>query len=145
MGEIDREPRFLTRNVNVSSRNPAKRWRSLAELRQLKEEPAQLLRHALIEEDAHEISILGDSKKPFPGLREQLMHLRFRDRREICEKIRNGMTAIHVIEQRLHGYAGPGKARRPAHDLGVNGDDAGFHADKLAGGMLPARFDSRGL
>jgi hypothetical protein len=55
------------------------------------------------------------------------------------------MTAIQVVEQRLDWYAGPDKARRPAHDLGVDGDDAGFHAGKLAGGPLLARFDSRGL
>jgi len=105
---------------------------------------AQLLRHALIEEDAHEGSILGYRKKPFPSLSKQLMHLRFRDRRKIREKIRDGMTAIQVIEQRLDGDTGPDKARRPAHDLGVHGDDAGFHADKLAGGPFPARFDSPG-
>ena len=71
------------------------------------------------------------------------MHLRFRDSRKIREKVRDGMTAIQVIEQRLDGHAGPDKARRPAHDLGVNGDDAGSHADKLAGGPLLARIDSR--
>ena len=76
-------------------------------------------------------------------VRQQLMHLRFGNRRKIREKICDGMTAIQVIEQRLDGYAGPDKARRPAHDLGVNGDDAGFHADKLAGGPLLARIDSR--
>jgi hypothetical protein len=53
---------------------------------------AQLLRHTFVEEDAHEGSILGDRKKPFPGLGEQLMHLRFGDRREVREKIGDGMT-----------------------------------------------------
>ena len=100
-------------------------------------------RHTFVEKDAHEGSILGDRKKTFPGLSEQLMHLRFRDSRKIREKVRDGMTAIQVIEQRLDGYAGPDKARRPAHDLGVNGDDAGSHADKLAGGPFLARIDSR--
>ena len=79
-------------------------------------------------------------------LGDQLPSLRLGDRRKIGEEVGQGMPAIQIIEQRLHRHArlsaagsakaDPEKARSPAHDLGIDGDDA----------RLPlARFDSAGV
>ena len=66
------------------------------------------------------------------GFSEELMRLRGGDRGKILEEVRQRMPAIQIIEKRLHRHPGPRKARRPAHDLGINGDDARLHAPTLA-------------
>jgi hypothetical protein len=71
---------------------------------------------------------------------------------EILEEVGQRMPAIHLVEKRLHRHPGlsaigraeadPGKARRRAHDLGINGDDARLHAATLACPPRLASFDS---
>jgi hypothetical protein len=58
------------------------------------------------------------------------MHLHFRDRRKILEKVGNRVAAIQLIEQRLDRHTRPGEAWRSAHDLRINDDDTAFHDRK---------------
>ncbi len=71
--------------------------------------------------------------------------------REAVEKIVYRIAGFQIIEQGLHGNAGPGKTRRAAHDIRVSRDDFPFHA--LIVGYLslnssqqkePFRKDGRG-
>ena len=87
-------------------------------------------------------------------LGQQLMRLLRGDRVEILKEVGQRMPAIQIVEKRLHRHPGlsaigqakadPGKTRRPAHDLGINDDDARLHATSLARRPRLARFDSAG-
>jgi len=66
------------------------------------------------------------------------------DRREVGEKVSQRMTAVEVVEKRLHRHPRANKARRSAHDLGIDGDDARFHVPTLFQRAIVARADSEG-
>lgn len=57
---------------------------------------------------------------------------RRKDPKSRREQVSQGMPTIQIIEKRLHRHPGPGKARSPTHDPGINDDDAGLHARTLA-------------
>jgi hypothetical protein len=59
------------------------------------------------------------------------MRLRGRYGREIIQKIGQRVPAIEIVEQGLHRHARPGKARRSAHDLGINGNLSGLVQQEL--------------
>jgi hypothetical protein len=61
------------------------------------------------------------------------------DRRKILEEVSQGMPAVQIIEKRLHKHAGPGKAWRSTHYVGINHDDTRLHSVTLAHRPLPAR------
>lgn len=54
---------------------------------------------------------------------EKRDHLFARDSRETFQEILDGIAAFEAINQILDGHAGAGKARRAAHNLGIDFND----------------------
>src|SRR5437899_9399130 len=54
---------------------------------------------------------------------EKRDYLLTRYAREILEEFVNGISALEIINQVLDRHSGAGKARRSAHDFGIDFDD----------------------
>jgi len=54
---------------------------------------------------------------------EKRDYLLTRYAREILEEFVNGISALEIINQVLDRHPGAGKARRSAHDFGIDFDD----------------------